>query len=108
MAREPLKVYKTEDIQSLIVQLNKQLRNLNRILIRIEGFESSTSEFHGDMAHTGSKVGFFSKAKATQALHVTHAVTSHGSATTTELDALGVVINNIITAVERHGLMADS
>ena len=96
------------EIKKIKEEINSQLRLLNENLRQIQGIDDATFEMLGVFEHKGTKFGFFSETPVVQQSHIAHAETSHGSATTTELDALGVVINNIISLLETYGLIKTS
>ena len=108
MAVKYFKVPAETDIKSLIVSINKQLREISDVLGKIQGVDGLTFTMNGIIEHKGTKIGFFSTTSAVQQDHITDAVVAHGAATTTELDALGAKINEILVVLETFGLTKTS
>ncbi len=88
-------------MQELGIQLNASLNKLELILQRIEGLDGQTTEFYGDIQHKNAtaKIGLYNTTKVAQQSHIVDAVT-----TTTELDALGAKINEILVVLETIGI----
>lgn len=96
------------DISKLIQSMNKQLRDISDVLGRIQGSDGLTFIMQGIIEHKGDKVGLFSATPVVQQEHIVDAVIAHGAATTTELNALGVKINEILVLLETYGLTKTS
>lgn len=75
--------------------------------IKVEVGDLVVNEHDAATANVGLYIDGTKVVGAQQAT-IADAVVAHGAATTAELDALGVKINAILTALEAHGLLASA
>ena len=102
MPREYYRIHQAESINDLIIQLNNVLEKITIQLQRLEGLDNYTTKFYGDIAHTGTNVGFFSQTAAPQ-----QAVIAPLSATPSDAE-IQTAVNSIITTLETFGWTADA
>jgi len=100
--REFYHLHDTTEIHNLIQQLNPILARLTEQLQRIEGLDSYTSQFFGDIEHTGTNIGFFSATKAPQQATITNL-----SATPSDAE-IQTAVNSLITTLETFGYIVSN
>ena len=99
MPRQFYKVNAPDNINDLVQQLNKILQQLTIQLQRIEGLDDYTTEFFGDIEHTGDNLGFFSATPVAQQSAITNL-----SSTPTDAE-IQTAVNSIISTLENLGFV---
>ena len=102
MSRRLYNVHATTEIGNLIKQLNPILAQITEQLQRIEGLDSYTTQFFGDIEHTGTNLGFFSATKAPQQAAITNL-----SATPSDAE-IQTAVNSLITTLETFGFIVSN
>ena len=102
MPRNTWRIHDTTDVRNLIKQLNPILEQLTIQLQRIEGLDSYTTEFFGDIEHTGDNIGLFSATAAPQQAAITDL-----SATPTDVE-IQTAVNSLITTLETFGYIVSN
>ena len=102
MARFDYRLNRVETIGELILQLNKIFENQTIQFQRIEGLDEYTSQFFGDVQHTGTNIGVFSTTPAPQQAAITDL-----SATPSDAE-IQTAVNSLIAVLETHGWIASA
>jgi len=102
MPRNTWRIHNTDDIKNLIKQLNPILEQLTIQLQRIEGLDSYTTEFFGDIEHTGTNIGVFSQTAAPQQAAITDL---SGTPSDAEIQT---AVNSLITTLETFGFVVSN
>ena len=97
MPRNSWRTHDTDDVHNLVMQLNPILEQLTIQLQRIEGLDGYTTELFGDVAHTGSKLGYYSATPVVQADAITDSAGSSAQNQT--------AINAALTVLRDLGLI---
>ena len=102
MPRNTWRIHDTTDVRNLVKQLNPILEQLTIQLQRIEGLDDYTTEFFGDITHTGTNIGLFSATAAPQQAAITDL---SGTPTDAEIQT---AVNALIAVQETFGWIADA
>jgi len=102
MPRNTWRIHDTTDVRNLVKQLNPILEQLTIQLQRIEGLDSYTTEFFGDIEHTGTNIGVFSQTAAPQQAAITDL---SGSPSDAEIQT---AVNALITTLETFGFVVSN
>ena len=102
MPRERYNINATEDLQGLILQLNRILEKITIQFQRVEGYDEYTTEQFSDVAHTGTNIGVFSATPAPQQAAITDL---SGTPSDAEIQT---AVNALIAVLETHGWIANA
>ena len=94
MAREQYVINPTDNLESLVVDLNNILQKITVQLQRIEGLDGYSTELFGPIKHTGTTVGLYSATPVVQATAITDSAGSSAQ-NQTAINAILPVLRNL-------------